>query len=389
MKMQQAGLVAQFLESEKVSGVLLMLATIISMSIANSSYGPGYAEFWHRQVGFEGAGLALRFSVEHWINDGLMAVFFLLVGLEIERELYVGELADLKDATLPGFAALGGMVLPALLHFLLNQGTATQAGFGIPMATDIAFALGVLALVGKRVPASLKIFLATFAIIDDLGAIVLIALFYVRDFSLPYFSSALVIFLGMLLLGRLGVRRLAWYLIPGAIMWYCILHSGVHATLAGVLLAFAIPFGHGEDDSPSTRLLHRLHKPVSFLIMPLFALANTGIVLDGNWIGGLVTDNALGIFSGLLLGKPLGIVLFCVLAVKLGVSKLPQAVSWADIIGAGLLGGIGFTMSIFITLLAFSDPATIQGSKITVLLGSLVAGTAGYLVLSRARPGRQ
>lgn len=315
-----------------------------------------------------------------------MAVFFLLVGLEIERELYVGELADLKDATLPGFAAIGGMVAPALFHFMCNQGSPTQAGLGIPMATDIAFAPGVLALLGDRVPASLKIFLASFAIIDDLGAIVLIALFYVRDFSMPYFSSALAIFLGLLLLNRLGVRRLPFYLIPGAIMWYCILKYGVHAILAGVLFAFAIPFGDGADESPSSRLLHLLHKPVSFLVMPLFALANTGIVLDGNWIGDLASFNALGIFTGLVIGKPLGIVLFCFAAVKSGLSQLPKEVAWEHVAGAGLLGGIGFTMSIFITLLAFSDPATVQSSKITVLLSSLVAGIAGFLVLRRRRP---
>jgi len=386
MKKRPHEIFIETIKSEQMSGVVLMLATLTSMYIANSSYGTGYAAFWHNTVGFTGAGVALKLSVEHWINDGLMAVFFLLVGLEIERELYVGELADLKDATLPGIAAIGGMAVPALLHFMCNQGSPTQAGLGIPMATDIAFALGVLALLGDRVPTSLKIFLASFAIIDDLGAIVLIALFYVRDFSMPYFSSALAIFLGLLLLNRLGVRRLPYYLIPGAIMWYCILKSGVHATLAGVLLAFAIPFGDGADESPSSRLLHLLHKPVSFLVMPLFALANTGIVLDNNWIGGLASFNALGVFAGLVIGKPLGIVLFCSAAVKSGLSQLPKGVSWAHIAGAGLLGGIGFTMSIFITLLAFSDPATIQSSKITVLLSSLVAGIAGFLVLRRRQP---
>ena len=249
-------------------------------------------------------------SIVHWVDDGLMAVFFLLIGLEIERELYVGKLSDPREATLPAIAALGGMVLPALIHYLFNQGTPTQAGIGIPMATDIAFALGVLALLGDRVPVSLKIFLAAFAIIDDLGAIVLIALFYAQGFSQPYFASALIIFLGLLTLNRLGVNRLSPYLIAGAVMWYCLLKSGVHATLAGVLLAFAIPFGPDEENSPSHTLLHFLHKPVAFLIMPLFALANTGIVLGGNWLGGLATASSAGIFGGLLVGKPLGLPFF-------------------------------------------------------------------------------
>ena len=384
MENQQMGLFDKFLNSEQASGIVLILATIGSITLANASFGPGYLDFWQQKIGFSGIGLELQQSIEHWINDGLMAVFFLLIGLEIERELYIGKLSDPREATLPAFAALGGMALPALFHFLFNQGTPTQAGIGIPMATDIAFALGVLALLGDRVPASLKIFLAAFAIIDDLGAIVLIALFYAQGFSLPYFASALIIFLGLLTLNRLGVNRLALYLLPGVVMWYCLLKSGVHATLAGVLLAFAIPFGRGDEDSPSSTLLHFLHKPVAFVIMPLFALANTGIVLGGNWLGGLATANSAGIFAGLVLGKPLGIVFFSWLAVKLGISRLPDDVRWGHVLGAGLLGGIGFTMSIFITLLAFNDPATIQSAKITVLLSSVAAGTAGYVLLRRA-----
>lgn len=382
MSNQRSSLFEVFLKSEQASGVALFLAMIVSMSLANSPLGSDYLAFWQQKVGV--AGLGLKLSVEHWINDGLMAVFFLLIGLEIERELYIGKLANLKGATLPAFAALGGMALPALCHFAFNQGTPTQAGIGIPMATDIAFALGVLALLGNRAPDALKVFLAAFAVLDDLGAIVLIALFYAKGFSLPAFASALVIFLGLLALNRVGVRRLWVYLIPGAVMWWCILQSGVHATLAGVLLAFAVPFGEGEDDSPSARLLHLLHKPVSFLIMPIFALANTGVVFNGNWLGGLATANSMGIFAGLVLAKPVGIAAFSWLAVKLGVSQLPEQVRWNHVVGAGLLGGIGFTMSIFITLLAFNDPAVIQSAKITVLLSSLLAGIAGFLVLRRA-----
>jgi NhaA family Na+:H+ antiporter len=382
-------LFSEFVRSEQASGVILILCTLVSLAIANSRFGAGYLDFWHSKVGFEAAGVTLKFSIEHWINDGLMAVFFLLIGLEIEREIYIGQLSRLRNASLPVIAAIGGMAIPALLHYLFNHGTATQAGIGIPMATDIAFALGVLALLGDRVPAALKVFLTALAIIDDLGAIIIIALFYVGDFSLLYLLLALGIFAGLLLFNRLGVRRLSLYLIPGAVMWYFMLRSGVHATIAGVLLAFAIPFARNDAESPSYRLQHFLHKPVAFLIMPLFALANTGIILSENWFGGLATANSLGIFTGLFAGKPLGIVLFSAAAVALGLSQRPEGVSWRQIVGAGFLGGIGFTMSIFITLLAFPDPAIIQSAKITILLSSLAAGTAGFVILfRRAQPGQ-
>ena len=383
MKTKLTSLFVEFSKSAQASGIILAFCTVTSIVIANSNFGVDYARLWHTEIGFQMGGIALKYSVEHWINDGLMAVFFLLIGLEIERELYVGELSNPKNATLPVFAALGGMATPALLHFLLNQGTETQSGVGIPIATDIAFALGALALLGSRVPISLKIFLTALAIIDDLGAIAVIALFYVDDFSLLYLVLALGIFAGLLVLNRLGVRRLPYYLIPGFVMWYFMLNSGIHPTIAGVLLAFAIPFARGDERSPSWRLQHFLHRPVAFLIMPLFALANTGIALTGNWIEGLVTSNSIGIFAGLFIGKPLGIALFCVLAVRLGLSQLPGDVSWRHIIGAGFLGGIGFTMSIFITLLAFGNPEIVQSSKISILLGSLAAGTVGFLILNR------
>jgi len=372
-----------FFESEQASGAILILCTVISIAIANSYFGNGYIDFWHTKVGFEiGNAISLKYSLEHWINDGLMAIFFLLIGLEIERELYIGELSDLRNATLPIFAAIGGMAMPALLHFLLNRGTETQAGMAIPIATDIAFALGVLAILGSRVPISLKIFLAALAIIDDLGAIVIIAFFYMGSFSLPYFILALGIFAGLLILNRLGVHRLPFYLIPGFVMWYFMLKSGIHATLAGVVLAFAIPFARGDEKSPSYKLQHFLHRPVAFVIMPLFALANTGFVIAGNGIEGLATSNGLGIIAGLFFGKPLGIFLFSVLAVKLGLSQLPADLFWRHIIGAGFLGGIGFTMSVFITLLAFSNPEIIQNSKLSILLGSFMAGSVGLLILN-------
>jgi Na+:H+ antiporter, NhaA family len=383
MKTKLTKLFVEFFRSEQASGVVLILCTITSIIIANSYFGKGFTEFWHTKVGFEIGSIALKYSVEHWINDGLMAVFFLLIGLEIERELYIGELSDLKNATLPIFAAVGGMVTPALLHFFFNRGTETQAGIGIPMATDIAFALGVLALLGSRVPTSLKIFLTALAIIDDLGAIAIIAIFYVGDFSLIYFALALGILAGLFVLNRLGIHWLPFYLIPGMVMWYCMLQSGIHATIAGVLLAFVIPFGNGDEKSPSYQLQHFLHKPVAFIIMPIFALANTGIALAGNWMEDLATSNSLGIFSGLFVGKSLGITLFSFLAVKLGLSQLPNEVSWKQLIGAGFLGGIGFTMAIFITLLAFGSPEIIQSSKISILISSLMAGAVGFLILRK------
>jgi NhaA family Na+:H+ antiporter len=372
----------EFFNSERASGGVLILCAVIAVAIANSTFGPGYLLLWHTPIGTDlGTTLHLRHSLEHWINNGLMVIFFLLIGLEIEREVYIGELANPRNASLPIIAAIGGMATPALLHFLLNQGSPTAAGAGIPMATDIAFALGVLALLGDRVPTSLKIFLVALAIIDDLGAILVIALFYVGDFSLPHFALAIGTFGIMLAMNRLKVHALAPYLLLGLVMWYFMLQSGIHATIAGVMLAFAVPFGRGDAESPSYRLQHALHKPVAFLIMPLFALANTGVVLGDGWLAGLMSANSLGIFAGLVLGKPLGIALFSLAAVALGLSRLPDGVTWGHIVAAGFVGGIGFTMSIFITLLAFDDPSIVAGSKIAILLSSLVAGVIGYGLL--------
>ncbi len=356
---------------------------MVSLILANTYFASSYLGFWHAQIGFETTQIFLKDSLEHWVNDGLMAIFFLLIGLEVKRELYVGELSTLKNASLPFFAALGGVLTPALIHFTFNHGTPTQAGVGIPMATDIAFALGVLALLGNRIPLSLKIFLAALAIIDDLAAIVVIAVFYVGSFSLINFLLALGLLVVLLGLNRLGVRHLAIYLLIGLFVWYFMLRSGIHATIAGVLLAFVIPFGKGEASSPSHRLEHFLHKPVVFFILPIFALANTGIALGGNWLAGLVTYNSLGIFLGLLLGKPIGITLFSFLAIKVGLSQLPTGVTWKQIFGVSVLGGIGFTMSIFITLLAFDQADIIQSSKITILLTSLLAGLVGFFILQR------
>ncbi|WUR13848.1 Na+/H+ antiporter NhaA [[Empedobacter] haloabium] len=370
----------RFFESEKAGGVVLICCTILSLLLANSTLGPAYLGFWHREV----AGL----SVELWVNDLLMAIFFLFVGLELERELYSGELSDLRNALLPILAAVGGIVLPAALHAAFNAGTPTQGGAGIPMATDIAFALGVLALLGSRIPASLKIFLTALAVMDDLGAIVVIAVFYTAHVSLPYLAGALAVFALLLLCNRvLRVMKLLPYLAGGALMWFLMLKSGVHATIAGVLLAFAIPFSHKSEDheSPSHRLEHWLHRPVAFLILPVFALANTGIVIPADWQQGLLSENSLGIMAGLVLGKPLGIFLLSWLAVTVGWCRLPADLGWRHVLGAGMLGGIGFTMSIFITNLAFPGQAdAITASKIAILLASLVAGALGFVWLRGA-----
>lgn len=366
-----------FFESEKSSGILLILCTAVSLVIANSVLGPPYLDFWHANV----AGL----SVEHWVNDVLMAVFFLFVGLELERELYNGELSNFKNALLPIVAAIGGIAVPALIHFTLNAGTPTQAGTGIPMATDIAFALGVLALLGSQIPASLKVFLTALAVMDDLGAIIVIAVFYTAQFSVIYLFGALTVFAVLVMFNRVfRVMSLFPYLLGGALMWFLMFKSGVHATIAGVLLAFAIPFSAKADDeaSPSHRLEHFLHKPVAFVILPIFALANTGVVIGSGWQQDLLTPNSVGIIGGLVLGKPLGITLLSVVAVAIGMCRLPADLRWRHLFGAGLLGGIGFTMSIFITNLAFaSNVDFINASKMAILLASLTAGVLGFVWL--------
>ena len=364
----------QFFASGKAGGIVLILCTMAALTTANSGWSQSYLGFWQYQV--------LGMTIEHLINDGLMAIFFLLIGLELERELQNGELSELSNALLPTVAAAGGIVVPSLIHFAFNQGTPSQAGIGIPMATDIAFALGVLALLGRGIPASLKIFLTALAVIDDLGAIMVIAVFYTASMSMAYLLGSLGVFAVLLFMNRkLRIMALTPYLLLGAVMWFLMLKSGVHATIAGVLLAFAIPYSRQQDDaaSPSHVLEHALHKPVAFLILPLFALANTGVVIGADWNAELFTGNSLGIMLGLVVGKPVGIVVFSFIAVALGVCKLPADLAWRHVIGAGLLGGIGFTMSIFITNLAFTGQAElINASKMSILLASLAAGVAGY-----------
>lgn len=373
----------KFFNSEKSSGILLIICTAISLLLANSFMATGYLGFWQEYV--------LGLSLEHWINDALMAVFFLFVGLELEREIYSGELSNLKNALLPIFAAIGGIVLPAAIHYSLNAGTETQMGIGIPMATDIAFALGALALLGNRIPASLKVFVVAFAVIDDLGAIVIIAAFYTAKVSAVYLAAALSVWgLLVVLNRRFRVMSLTPYLIGGAVMWFLTLKSGVHATIAGVMLAFAIPFSARDNDlaSPSHKLENLLHKPVAFIILPIFALANTAVPIGSGWMQELGSANSLGIIGGLLLGKPIGITLLCFVVVTMGISRLPPGLGWRHVFGAGILGGIGFTMSIFITGLAFpGNPEVIDSSKIAILVASLTAGIGGLIWL-RALGGR-
>ncbi len=366
-------LFSDFIKSERAGGILLIFCTIISLFLANSFLQHDYIKLWH--IPFAGH------PVEHWINDGLMTIFFLLIGLELEREIYFGELSNFRSALLPIFAAIGGMVVPALLFLAFNHGQPSQSGAGIPMATDIAFAIAILSLLGKRVPTSLKVLLTALAVMDDLGAIIVIAVFYTSALSWINLGIALCIFAFLLLLNHLKVNTLIPYLIGGLVMWYFMLHSGVHPTITGVLLAFAIPLRKGEK-SPSTTLQHILHKPVAFFILPLFALANTCIIIDSNWLTNLGQMNSLGILSGLIVGKPLGIFLFSLCAVALGLSALPADLKWKQVIGVGFLGGIGFTMSIFITLLAYSQAEQINESKIAVLVASLISAVLGFFCLT-------
>lgn len=371
--MNATKLFKDFFDSEKAGGLTLIACTVVSLLIANSGWGEGYHDFWQSKL----AGL----SVEHWVNDALMAIFFLLIGLELEREIYKGELSNIKDALLPMFGALGGLIVPAGLYLLFNFGTNTQSGAGIPMATDIAFALGILSLLGNKVPTSLKVFLTALAVIDDLCAILVIAIFYTKTLLWSNLFIALGIFAGLLVMNRLKVRNLIPYILGGIAMWYFMLHSGVHATITGVLLAFAIPFGNVDERSTSYVLQHFLHKPVAFIILPIFALANTAIVISGDITQTLTENYSIGIALGLIVGKPLGIFFLTFIGVVLGFCKLPADLNWKHIFGLGLLGGIGFTMSIFITLLAFYNVTIINNAKLVILLSSLIAGLLGFVLL--------
>jgi NhaA family Na+:H+ antiporter len=373
--MRLTKLFTSFFESEKAGGLILLICTAFSLVISNTSFSESYFDIWHYPLA--------NHSLEHWINDGLMAIFFLMIGLELEREVYIGELSKIKDAILPISGALGGMIFPALIFLLFNFGTKTQSGIGIPMATDIAFALGILSLVGKNVPNSLKVFLTALAVIDDLGAIIVIALFYTKTLYFANLLISLAIFAGLLILNRMKVYQLWIYLVAGVFMWYFMLNSGVHATITGVLLAFAIPFQDGSENTISYKLQHFLHKPVAYIILPLFALCNTAIIIGPDWVHNFTEHYSLGILFGLIIGKPLGIIIFSYLVIKFGLAKIPRDLNLKKLLGAGFLGGIGFTMSIFISLLAFEDAEIINNAKFMILVASTLSGIIGFLWLKK------
>ncbi|PBI94569.1 Na(+)/H(+) antiporter NhaA [Flavobacterium sp. ACN2] len=372
-----------FFQSSAAGGILLLICVLVSLIMANTGLGVHFNDLLGYPLGFEAAGLQLRYPVLLWINDGLMAVFFLLVGLEIKREVIEGELSSLRHAALPVLAAVGGVMVPALIYFLFNgQSPDTAKGWGIPMATDIAFALGILSLLGDKVPSGLKIFLAALAIVDDLIAILVIAVFYSSELHFLYLVYAGGIFVLLMIFNRLGVKNLFFYLLPGAVMWYFIHHSGVHATIAGVLTALTLPTNEEETDSPLEKLEHALARPVNFIIMPVFALANTNIAFESEMLQGLTGNLGLGIILGLFLGKPIGIFVMSWFSVKIRAADLPAQTTWTHVLGLGLLGGIGFTMSIFIALLSFQEQAYQNEAKFAILTASILAGVSGFVLLS-------
>ncbi len=405
----------------------MLFFTVVALIVANSPWGHNYQEFWehHLTIGID--EFKISKSLLHWINDGLMVIFFFVVGLEIKRELVAGELSSFKQASLPVAAAFGGMVVPALIFILVNTNSATEVGWGIPMATDIAFSLGVLSLLGKRVPLSLKVFLVAFAIVDDIGAVMVIALFYSGDIHWNYLLIGLGLFLVLVLFNRLDLRYIPAYMIIGWIIWFLFLKSGIHPTIAGVLIAFTIPMNRKIDvstfrkrmddnltvfcptddssnkitltkkqlacidnmedelvhvQSPVQSLEHTLHQFVTFVVMPLFALTNAGVVFKASGISDFFGELSGTIELSLIMGKVIGIFVFTWLSVKIGMGALPDKVKWIHILGLGFLGGMGFTMSLFISNLAFSGAILLNPAKIGILIGSLIAGIFGFIVLS-------
>lgn len=366
----------EFFTNSQSSGGLLVLCVTISLMIANSSMSSDFQGFLDKLVG--------PYSVSMWVNDGLMAIFFLLVGLEIKRELLEGELSDIKNALLPIFAAIGGIIVPAIIYMFFNNGTEYSKGWAIPMATDIAFSLAILSMLGKSVPASIKVFLAALAIVDDLGAIIVIAVFYTDTIHWDYLLYSGIVVALLIALNYFKVKKHIFYLLPGALLWYLVHHSGIHATIAGVLVAFTIPTIKDDKTghSPLEELEHSLHLPVHFVIMPIFALANTNITFKEGMVDGLFSSLGLGIMAGLVLGKLIGINLFSLIAIKLKISSLPDKSRWIHMIGVGLLAGIGFTMSIFVSMLSFKEEIAIQDSaKFAILVASILAGSLGFILL--------
>ncbi|MBE2274281.1 MAG: Na+/H+ antiporter NhaA [Flavobacteriales bacterium] len=371
----------KFLHSSQSSGIILILCVAISLLIANSSLGESFQNLLDKNIGTE--LFHLNYPLSIWINDGLMAIFFLLVGLEIKRETVEGELSNFKSASLPIIAAVGGMIVPAAIYFLFNHGTEYAKGWGIPMATDIAFSLAIISMLGRKVPLSLKIFLAALAIVDDLGAILVIAVFYTDQIHWDYLALSALMVTILVALNFFNFKKHICYIIPGLFLWYFMHHSGIHATIAGVLLAFTIPTNISTTEiSPLEKLEQKLHLPVNFLIMPIFALANTNITFQSGMVDGLFANFGYGIILGLFLGKLLGITFFSWIFIKLKISSLPDQSSWTQMMGAALLAGIGFTMSIFIALLSFKGHPEIQDeAKFAVLVASVISGFAGYSLL--------
>jgi NhaA family Na+:H+ antiporter len=419
----------RFVQLESSGGILLLGCSLLALVLANSYWADAVDQFWETPVAIGAGHWTLTLSLHHWINDGLMAIFFFVIGLEIKREVLVGELASPRHAALPIAAAVGGMVVPAAIYALLNAGTPAGRGWGIPMATDIAFAIGILALLGKRVPLSLKVFLTALAIVDDLGAVVVIALFYTATINWGSLFPALIILVVLMELNRQGVRHPSVYALLGLGLWFAVLSSGIHATIAGVLLAMTIPSraridsdqflaqsratlaeferaGHSREDqfiteahqsalqalknattqvqTPMERLEHALHPWMRFVVMPLFALANAGVSFSGLGLSMLADPVVLGVFFGLVVGKQVGILSFAWLAVRSGLAAVPPDLRWIHIYGAAWLGGIGFTMSLFIADLAFADSAWLSSAKLGILAASVVAGAVGWAIVRGA-----
>jgi NhaA family Na+:H+ antiporter len=367
--------IREFIKDSRSVGITLICCTVISICISNSAWAASYLAFWDKELAMPAAEIHLPHTILHLINDALMAVFFLLAGLEIKRELLAGELAGIRKAMLPVIAALGGMIVPAVIYTAWCGNTPFSNGWGIPMATDIAFSLGVLSLLGKKAPLSLRIFLTALAIIDDLGGILTIAVFYSKEIYLPYIALAALLVVVLMAMNVLKITRTWLYFIPGLLLWYCIFNSGIHATIAGILLALTIPM------RKIGQLEHALHDPVNFIILPLFALANTAIVLPENFAAVFTAPVHHGILTGLFIGKPLGIFLFSFIAVKLGWATLPAGMRLQHLWGMGMVAGIGFTMSIFMATLAFTSPEIQLIAKVAILVASLLSGICGYCYL--------
>ncbi len=429
------GKLAHFFHTPLAGGVVLIFFTVVALVLSNlESTSEWYAALWHTDFTIGLENFSLSKPLELWINDALMAVFFFSVGLEIKREIVAGELRSLSQASLPIAAAVGGMVVPALIYFMFNDGLPSDSGWGIPMATDIAFALGILSMMGRRVPLSLKIFLTALAIVDDLGAILVIAIFYSSQLDWAMLIAAGVVFILLVTMSRTKVYKMRWYIIPAIALWVLFLKSGIHATIAGVLIAMTMPTSakYSKESfyaasqklvnkfkasdvnrvqvlnndkqrevltqlrdlsrntmSPVQRLEHSLHSVVAFFIMPLFALCNAGVVVPADTISALASEQSTGIIMGLVLGKPLGIMIFSLIVLKLGVAAMPSGANYRTLLGVSCLGGIGFTMSIFINNLAFTDVELISTGKIAILVASVLAAVLGALMLTLASPKKK